>query len=254
MRRLLAVGLCLCLPGCGATANPPAAPPSSSPPPAAAAVEIARPAGLAWAGGSLWVASAGGNEVVRVDPAAGRPVARIPVPGTPLRLAATDTAVWVAAFRAGRVLAIDLAGNQVVHDVEVGDQPEGVAVGFGLIWVVRQTARQLVRLDPWVTCTTGNEVVAVDERTMAVRGRVPVPGEPDGIRVTGADVRVVATTGPTLVRLAGKPDAPEILDSRPLGDAPALADQGNDDLVPAGDTIAVSAFNAGRVYLAQPGR
>ena len=104
----------------------------------------------------------------------------------------------------------------------------------------------------WVTCTLADEVVAVDELTMAVRGRVAVPDEPDGIRVAANGVWVVATLGPTLVHLSAEPDAPKVVDSRKLGDAATVSDSGNDDVVLAGDAIAVSAINAGRVHLTKP--
>lgn len=308
---VLAAGLA----GCGGGPTD-VAPPSSSAPAVPGGVEVAQPVGLAWAGGSVWAASAGGGEVVRIDPGSATITARVPVSGTPLRVAADEKMVWVSAFRSGHVLAIDLASSQVVHDVTVGDGPEGIAVGLGAVWVVRQNGRQLTRLDAngtvlgstaldaeprlvaigathvwvsnfgtgtltrveasgqnprtsakicdgaqglaiaagivWVTCTTAGEVVAVDEATMAVRGRVPVPGEPDGIRVSGRDVWVVSTAGPTLVRISATPDSPTVLASERLGDAPALADQANDDLIPAGDVLAVSSYRTGRVHLSKP--
>jgi len=64
---------------------------------------------------------------------------------------------------------------------------------------------------------------------------------------------VVATAGPTLVRISARPAAPAILASTPLGDATALADSGNDDLTVAGDTLAVSSFRTSRVYFARRG-
>ena len=314
---VLVIVLSVGLSGCGGGSAGEQGPPPSSAPPAVPGVDVDRPVGLVWAGGSLWAASSGDDAVVRIDPATATITATVPVPGTPLRVAADEKTLWVSAFRSGHVLAIDLASAKVVHDVAVGDGPEGVAIGFGSMWVVRQNARQLTRLDPngtvlgstpldaeprlvaigatavwvanfgagtltrveptgqnpktsakictgaqglaisagvvWVTCTTAGEVVAVDEQTMAVRGRIAIPGEPDGIRIAGDDVWVVATAGPTLVRISARPDAPAILASTPLGDATALADSGNDDLTPAGDTVAVSSFRTSRVYFARRG-
>jgi hypothetical protein len=61
---------------------------------------------------------------------------------------------------------------------------------------------------------------------------------------------VVATKGPTLVHLSARPDSPAVLSSTSLGDAPALADQGNDDVsLMAGNTVAVSSFHTGRIHL-----
>ena len=109
----------------------------------------------------------------------------MPVPGTPLRVAADEKTLWATAFRSGHVVAIDLATATVVHDVEVGDGPEGIAVGFGSVWVVRQNAHQLTRLDP----------------SGAVLGSTPLDAEPRLLAIGSTHVWVANFGAGTLTRV-----------------------------------------------------
>jgi YVTN family beta-propeller protein len=64
------------------------------------------PVGLALAFGTIWVAVLASANVDQIDPRTGRLVARLPVGGIPVRLAAGFGSVWVN-DDAGRVLRID---------------------------------------------------------------------------------------------------------------------------------------------------
>jgi DNA-binding beta-propeller fold protein YncE len=146
--RWLPVAVALMLAGCTAApaATPSAAPspatPSGSPP--AAHVPVAEPVGIAVAGGSVWVASAGDGTVVRL----GHPSVQVEVGSTPLRLLADGGLVWVSVFGDGKFVAIDPATNRVVRQVPLAGQPEGLAAGFQDLWVVRQKSQSLTRISP----------------------------------------------------------------------------------------------------------
>jgi streptogramin lyase len=67
------------------------------------------PGGRALAYGSSWVAVLDSGNVDRIDPRTGRLVARLPVGGKPVRLAAGLGSIWVSDDE-GRVLEIKPQG------------------------------------------------------------------------------------------------------------------------------------------------
>jgi DNA-binding SARP family transcriptional activator len=83
--------------------------------------------------------------VWRVDPATNRPVRRIPLPLTPLRIALGDGSVWVTAQRvvsytgesvSATVFRIDPATNRVVARIPLHTPAvDGIVVSHGLVWV-----------------------------------------------------------------------------------------------------------------------
>jgi hypothetical protein len=98
----------------------------------------------------------------------------------------------------------------------------------------------------WVACTRSDRVVAVNENTLRVTAWLPVAGEPDGERVVGSRLYVAATRGPTLyeVRLGAHPSVER---KRVLGNALALEDRANVDLVVTAGRIWVSSFGQNAV-------
>lgn len=186
--------------------------------------------------GSLWVVRQDANEVTRLS-RDGTVLAHLPVGETPRLVATGSDAIWVGNYRAGTLSRIDPTDNTVRTSAQICAGAQGLASHNGVVWVA---------------CTQSNEVVAVDERSLTVLGRVRVPGEPDGLRVIDGRLFVVATAGPTLVELSMTASAPKIIQSRPLSDAAALADRANLDLVDAGGRIWVSSFRENRVYSVAP--
>ena len=107
-----------------------------------------RPAGAVLAFGSLWVSGAdaivsdgGGTrgELLRLEPASGRVLARIPLPGyassDPAGIVADATALWVADATRPYVWRIDPATSQVVASVRTRRGSSAIAVGGDAVWV-----------------------------------------------------------------------------------------------------------------------
>ena len=103
-----------------------------------------------------------------MNPARNRVTARIPVPGSPARLAVGDGSVWVTQESADSVARIDIASGAVVATIPLGGLATGEpALGAGSVWALDGTHRQIVRIDP----TTNLEVARID-----IGGSGPVGG------------------------------------------------------------------------------
>jgi YVTN family beta-propeller protein len=108
----------------------------------------AYPFGLAYGARSVWVGSRYGNAVTRLDPATGKRKARIGVGGGPYALAYGAGAVWVTNETSGTVSRIGPKRNRVVKTIRVGGGPNGIAVAFGKVWVADYARGRLLRLSP----------------------------------------------------------------------------------------------------------
>jgi streptogramin lyase len=111
---------------------------------------------------ALWVASALDGTLVRVDPVAGRVVARVLLPRAtdqrPHRVAVGEGAVWVTSASTRRGTAnllwrVDPASNQVTGTTDLGPTPamgipNSVAAGHGSIWVAGANVDSALRLQP----------------------------------------------------------------------------------------------------------
>lgn len=106
---------------------------------------------LAFAFNSLWATNFDAQLVLRIDPASGQVVARIPTPH-PQGIVATNEGVWVANHHEGTVTLIDPATNRSNGLVSVGptgpNGPQGMAVIDGKVWVGMLNASQVVAFDP----------------------------------------------------------------------------------------------------------
>jgi hypothetical protein len=164
----------------------------------------------------------------------GQPPSRdIPVPGTPRLVALTDEHAFVTSYAAGTITRVQLGGSEVVTSEKLCEGAQGV-----------QALGEVV----WVTCTRANEVIAVDQKTLKVVGRVAVPGEPDGLTISGGRIYVAASKGPTLYQISDEPSAPKVLFSRAIGKASALSDRANVDVIVYGDRAWVSSYKEDAVY------
>jgi DNA-binding beta-propeller fold protein YncE len=235
------------------------------------------PLRLAADGDLLWVSVFRAGRVVAIDTASGEIAHEVELGDGPEGVAVGHGAVWVVRQDAAELTRLSKTGKVLGH-TPLGEQPRLVAIGPDQVWVANFGAGTLTRVRPngsgakssakicdgaqgiavdagvvWVTCTTGDEVVAVDTATLRVRGRLAVEDEPDAIRIVDGHLWVVTTAGPTLVEIDPDPDAPAELDRLALGDAPPLFDQGNVDLNAAGDALWVSSFGEDRVYRVRPG-
>jgi YVTN family beta-propeller protein len=100
---------------------------------------------------SLWLTNFDAQVVLRVDPASGHVLARIPT-AHPQGIVTTAEGVWVANHHEGKVTLIDPATNEAAAAVPVGPTgpsgPQGMAVIDGMIWVGMFNASQVVAVDP----------------------------------------------------------------------------------------------------------
>ena len=93
----------------------------------------ASPTGIAFGAGSVWVAR--GPETVRVDPANGRTLSRIPTPLAASWIVFAGGAVWVASAENGRVVKIDPATNRVSAATPLHGTVTDLAVNDSSAWV-----------------------------------------------------------------------------------------------------------------------
>jgi YVTN family beta-propeller protein len=221
----------------------------------------------------LWVSVFGAGRLVAVDPATGKIVRRVALPGQPEGLAAGFGSIWVVRQQAGKLTRVSAAGR-VGPSYPLGDEPRLVTATDRYLVVSNFGGGTLTRVDPrsgntatsaklcagpqglassgttvWVTCTTQGVLLAVDERTLHVTGRLTIRHEPDAVRIYGDRLYVVATLGPTLYEIRADPMHPTLLNSHKLGKAFALHDQANVDFVLDGGRALVSSFGEGRVYV-----
>jgi virginiamycin B lyase len=106
------------------------------------------PGFLAAAFGSLWTTTADGY-AVRVDPATGRVVGTVSIPGTPAELAAApDGTVWVAEKERNTVTRIDPATNRIIDVTGAGRGAFSIAVAAGDMWVTSFAGSDVWRFHP----------------------------------------------------------------------------------------------------------
>jgi len=116
------------------------------------------PADAAFGAGSLWVADYQSGQIVRIDPARRKVVARIPLGGQANNVAADDESVWARGdltHPRTRMWRIDPASNRVVTRADGGNRwfP---AIADGAVWVFHELVDPptLERLSPRGVATT----------------------------------------------------------------------------------------------------
>jgi streptogramin lyase len=212
------------------------------------------------AGGALWVTAFRGEQVLRVDPATGEVTATTSTGAGPEGITAGFGSIWVVEQDAGTLARIDPAAAKVVDRGPIGVGARLVLAGRDALWVAQFAEDRVLRVDPrtldvrrsarlcsgpqgmaeaggklWVACTFADKGVPVDVRTLAKGGPVDVPGLPDPVVADGDRVLVLAEEGPRLVVLDAR--SGEVLDETVLGEASALYDSANLDLVVSGDQV-----------------
>ena len=177
----------------------------------------AGPEGITAGFGSIWVVEQDGGTLARIDPRTRKVVARAGI-GVGARLVlAGDDGLWVAHFASDRVLRVDPRTLDVRRSAKLCSGPQGMAEAGGRLWVA---------------CTFDDQVVPVDLQTLAKGSPVAVAGLPDPVVADGDHVLVLAEEGPRLVVLDAA--SGEVVDEQVLGEASALYDSANLDLVVSG--------------------
>jgi YVTN family beta-propeller protein len=175
--------------------------------------------GLAFASGSLWLASTGG-QVARVQLDAGRRTA-IPIGASASAVVAAPdaNAVWVAARTrsgGGLLARIDAESNNVVKRIPVPQAPSGLAVtpDGRTVWQATGGERAVLRIDTltsdtkriklklaadqvafgegavWVTSRRSDAVLRINPATSSVQPPIRVGNGPTGIAVGAGQVWV----------------------------------------------------------------
>jgi YVTN family beta-propeller protein len=102
-------------------------------------------------GGSVWQTDYENNAVLRIDPATGKVLAKIPVGLQPLGVVVTAGSVWVANEHSGSVTRIDPATNKVVATIPINSPdsagPQIMTAGPGGVWVDVDNMGSVVRID-----------------------------------------------------------------------------------------------------------
>jgi len=106
------------------------------------------PSAIASGFDAVWVANAGDNNVVRINPRTNGVVRPISVGGGPRGIAVGEGAVWVTSEADDLVFRIDPASSSVKTTISVGDGPMGIAFGEGAVWVANSADGTVSRIDP----------------------------------------------------------------------------------------------------------
>jgi streptogramin lyase len=166
----------------------------------AATTQIGSPTfGLATGGGSVWVGGVGSGDLIRVDPASGKVLARVTVGARVFNLAAAPGVIWAVDNALSTAVRVDAKTGKVTQRVPVGFQPYDIGWGFGSAWVANAGDGTVWRI------TNGNVVKKIKIGTepnglTAYRGAVWVSDHTLGkvVRIDPATNKVTGT-----VRLAG---------------------------------------------------
>jgi DNA-binding beta-propeller fold protein YncE len=150
-----------------------------------------RPAGIALAGGDLWVASARGSRLTRVDAASGRERRSHPNVGSDVT-AIVDYrgSVWVALGAERQVLRLDGRTGAVRRRISVATYPRRLAVDRHGIWIGTGTGDR----EPGV-------VLRYDRATGALLQTIVVNEGVGGLTAGGGVIWVVKRSSNLLTRL-----------------------------------------------------
>jgi YVTN family beta-propeller protein len=191
----------------------------------------ARPGGVAFGSGSVWVANADDQTVSRINPTTLQTVRTVPVGGTPTGIAASPGAIWVAESVPGAsavaVTRIDPEFNSPGRAGRIGNVdpggPAAIAARGNAVWVAPSSGL-LTRLDTaaeragpavdpnaapaamdvgdgavWVTDNHADTVTRVD-RTGSLTP-IPVGNGPNGIAVGAGGVWIADSLDNKIARI-----------------------------------------------------
>jgi YVTN family beta-propeller protein len=164
-----------------------------------------QPLGVTYGFGSVWVAQAGEQSIVRIDPATGN-TSPITVGNVPTQVAVGTDGVWVTLGKDNKVARIDPSTNKVVASITVGNKPWGIAAASSGIWVANEQDNTVSRIDP---------------ATNAVAQTFAVPPLPDWVFADDSGVWVGSIAQPNsmlsrIVPASGQVTSVQV-DPRPLG-------------------------------------
>lgn len=148
----------------------------------------AEPLRLAVGAGGLWVSSASGGTVSRIDLSSLERTPAIPVGRNPAGITVAQGLVWVADSRSGTVTRVNpFTRNVAGTPIDVGGRPGGIDAGTSAVWVASAAEDAVTRID----LESGERVGAPIE----------VGPEPGAVAVGGSAVWVVNNGDGTVTRI-----------------------------------------------------
>jgi YVTN family beta-propeller protein len=127
----------------------------------------------------VWVADAGADRVLQIDPKSNSLSQSIPVGSDPEAIAIDGGNVWVANAQNGTVSRVDPSTGSVAATIPVGQEPTSISVTGGGVWVSNRFGGTLSRVDasgtsPTTTIATGSapvgSTVVGDQLWVSVQG------------------------------------------------------------------------------------
>lgn len=110
------------------------------------------PTDVVYAAGSVWVTVDNRGALLRLDPASGRVLSRIPLPAVSdySQIALANGSVWVTDSGRGVVYRVDPRARGIVATIRLHLPALGIAAGAGSLWVTapRQAHGTVFRIDP----------------------------------------------------------------------------------------------------------
>jgi len=183
------------------------------------------PVGLLAYRGSLWVANAQTDQVMRIDDRSGAVIARVRVGHIPLRLAGAAGRVFSTNWGGGTLSMISTGRPARSWTVPTASQPEGIARLGSSLWLVSERSGELVQVsesgrpvsrvrvgreprqvtvagsDLWVSVFADDLVAEVNPRTRQVVSRVRACAGPQGLASASGRLWVACTTGGELAEI-----------------------------------------------------
>ena len=154
----------------------------------------------------LWGVAAGAEQVVQIDPASKRVVARVDIEGPLGGLAVEGDQIWTVAARS-ELVRIDPRSHSIADRIPLDSyEPEGLAIGGNFLWV---------------SSSFEGDVLRVDLRTGKVRDRLTVDGSLFGGVVIGDSYWVSGNNGTIFQLDAGSGEVVDQLELVGFGPIPA---------------------------------
>ena len=146
----------------------------------------ANPCGNTFAFGSIWVAAAGSDTLVRVDPKRNKPIGRVRVGRSPCGVASGAGSVWVEDFGAARIERVNPKTMKVVARIAAGRHVWDVLFAAGAAWASNHDDGTVERIDP---------------RTNRVVARIATGGNPANMTFAAGAVWVGSNSGDAVFRI-----------------------------------------------------
>ena len=144
----------------------------------------------------MWVALAGSNQVVQIDPETNGVTRSISVGNAPGSLAMSADAVWVVNALDDTVSRINPDTDSVVDTIPVGGGPSGIEVVQGTVWVANEWDGTLSRIEPGQTSARPIMIGSVPQGLAGVDGDLWVSVRGTATSHRGGTLRLVTRVPP----------------------------------------------------------